>query len=154
MNNFILSGKGFLKSITFDDESKKLLFKWTQHIREAVKFKTSTTARNFIKKHKFEAFVWNPYEEEPIRGKWEISKRSEYNRFSNVNHKVLEWRPVRVVMEKKTDVNFLVTKGINNKTYYDSFEDAVDACIVKNNEILNEIQEKITIMKNDKENYY
>ena len=61
-------------------------------------------------------------------------------------HNVLEWRPKRVVMENKTDVGYLVTKGINNKTYYDTYEEAVEACQIKNFEILNELQTKMLEM--------
>lgn len=150
MNNFIISGKGFLKTIVFDKESQKHVIEWTQQLRDADKYKTSKTATKIIEKFNLNAFVWNPYKEEPIRGKWEIKQRQYYNTFMDYEkHKVHEWIPERVVMEKKTDLNYLVTKGIDNKTYFDSYEDAVNACKVKNLEILNELQEKIAKM--DKE---
>jgi len=146
MNNFIVSGNGFLKSITFDKENKKFNIEWTHQLREAEKFKTKS-AIELINKYQIDGFIWNPYKEEPIRNKWKIVQRSEYDIFADYEkHKVLEWIPERVVMEKKTDVDYLITKGVNNKTYYDSYEDAVEACIIKNLEILNEIQEKIDKM--------
>jgi len=121
-------------------------FEWTNLLRDAKKFKTNS-AISLITKHQLEAFIWNPYKEEPIRGKWEIRQRNEYNAFSDYKkHSVLEWVPERVVMQKKTDVDYLISKGVDNKTYYDSYEDAVVACRIKNLEILNELQEKINKM--------
>jgi len=147
MNNFIISGKGFLKTIFFDKETRKVIIEWTQQLRDADKYKTSKTATQKIEKFNLDAFVWNPYKEEPIKGKWEIKQRQHYNSLmDNEKHKVLEWIPQRVVMEKKTDVNYLVTKGINNKKYFDTYEDALSACKVKNLEIFHEIEEKITKM--------
>lgn len=147
MNNFIISGNGFLKSISFDKENKEYVIEWTQQLRDADKYKTSKTANQIIEKFNLNAFVWNPYKEEPIRGKWEIVQRRGYNSFmDDEEHKVLEWKPERVVMKKKTDVNYLITRGVENKTYFDSYEDAVIACRFKNLEILNELQEKISKM--------
>lgn len=146
MNNFIVSGKGFLKSISFDRETKQFNIEWTNQLRDADKY-TTKKAIHLIDKYLIDAFVWNPYKEEPVRGKWEIIKRSEYTTFADYNkHKVFEWIPERVVMEKKTDINYLLTKGVDNKTYYDSYEDALEACRIKNLEILNELQEKIAKM--------
>lgn len=145
MNNFIISGKGFLKSIDFNKEFRVQEIKWTQNLRDADKYKTSNTAIKIINKFNLDAFVWNPYKEEPIVGKWKIVQRQKYNSFlDNEKHKILEWLPERVVMAKKTDVNYLVTKGIENKKYFDSYEEAVEACRIKNIEMLNELQEKIT----------
>lgn len=142
MNNFILSGKGFLKSITFDVESRKYVIEWVSKIREADAFKTSNKAKQIIDKHQLEAFVWNPYKEDPIIGKWEVLSLAPYNSIDK-KHIVVEWIPMRVVAEWESDVKFLQNKGAINKTYYDSYEDAVEVCRVNNLEILAELQEKI-----------
>jgi len=147
MNNFIISGNGFLKSICFDKQINENLFEWTQQIRYAKRYKTFKHAKNTITKFKLDAFVWNPYKEEPIIGKWEIKQRQNFKSFIDDDiHNVLEWRPKRVVMENKTDVEYLVTNGINNKTYYDTYEEAVEACQIKNLEMLNELQTKMLEM--------
>ena len=144
MNNFIVSGKGFLKPIEFDMELRKFIINWTSQLRDAATYKTYKTATQLIDKHQLDAFVWNPYVEEPIKGKWEVVKRTMYNSFDDdTNHTVLDWIPRRAIMEKKTDVNFLITKGVSDKIYYDSYADAVAACNIKNMEMINELQYKI-----------
>ena len=146
MNNFIVSGKGFLKSTTFNTDSKQIDIEWTNLLREAQRF-NAKTAIAVIQKNNLEAFVWNPYKEEPIKGKWEITQRREHYSFiHDEHHKALEWGPVRVVMEKKTDVNFLTSKGVERKVYYDSYEEALEICQVKNLEIIKELQEKMEKM--------
>jgi len=146
MNNFIVSGKGFLKSSSFNIESKLIELEWTQVLRDAQKFKTKA-AVILIEKNGLEAFVWNPYKEEPVRGKWEIVQRREHYSFiHDENHKALEWRPERVVMEKKTDVNFLTSKGVERNVYYDSYAEALEICQLKNLEIIKELQEKMEKM--------
>lgn len=143
MNIFIISGKGFLKPIKFDIETKCFVIEWTQNLREADKYKSGKKATELIKKFDLDAFVWNPYKEEPIRGKWEIIQRKDDY---NDNHKILEWIPERVVMMNNTDVKYLMSKGVDVKTYYDTYEDAVFACKIKNIKILEELQEKINNM--------
>lgn len=143
MNNFVVSGKGFLKSSEFNVDSKKVEIEWTQILREAQRF-NSKTAASIIAKNGLEAFVWNPYKEEPIRGKWEVTQRRDhYNFIHDEHHKSLEWRPGRVVMEKKTDVNFLTSKGVEKKNYYDSYEEALVVCQERNQEIIDELKSKM-----------
>ena len=149
MNNFIVSGNGFFKSITFNIDTKENDIEWTNLLREAKRFKTNL-AISIIEKNNLVAFVWNPYKEEPIRGKWEVSQRRDaYNFIHDENHKALEWKPERVVMEKKTDVNYLNSNGVDKKTYYDSYEEALAVCQEKNLEIINELQEKMSKMNKD-----
>lgn len=147
MNNFIIGGKGFLKSISFNRDENQFVMEWTQFIREAQKFKTKS-ALDIINKYNIDAFVWNPYKEEPLKEKWFVSQRRDY--FMGDYD---EWKPNRVVGEKKTDVQFLTSKGIDNKIYYDSYEDALEVCQIKNLEIINELQEKMNKMKSNIEIY-
>jgi hypothetical protein len=146
MNNFIVSGKGFLKSTEFNKDTKLVDIEWTHVLREAQKFH-SKSAVNLINKHNIEAFVWNPYKEEPIRGKWEVTQRREHYSFiHDENHKALEWKPEKVIMEKKTDVNFLTSKGVERKVYYDSYEEALEICQERNRQIIIELEGKMQKM--------
>ena len=147
MSNFIVSGKGFYKSISFNRDGNQHDIEWTYIIRDAQTFK-SKSALDLINKHKLDAFVWKPYVEEPIIGKWLVEQRRDHSYLMGEDneHKVLEWKPNRVVGEKKTDVKFLTSKGIDDKTYYDSYEDALEVCQIKNLEIINELQEKMNKM--------
>jgi len=143
MNNFIVSSKGFLKSIIFDKENNKHEIEYTQLLREAKRFK-SKAAIELIKKFEIDGFIWNPYKEEPIKDKWCIYQRNDYYTFlDEETHNVLEWLPKKVVMESKTDVKHLTSNGINNIVYYDSYEEAAEVCRLKNTVMIKELQDKI-----------
>ena len=144
MNNFIVSGKGFFKSITFNINTKQNDIEWTELLREAKTFKTKL-AISIIEENNIDAFVWNPYKEEPIKGKWIVYKRRDhYNFIHDETHKTLEWKPERVVMENKTDVKYLTSKGADKETYYNSYEEALVVCQEKNIEMINELKQKMT----------
>lgn len=146
MNNFIVGPNGFLKSIIFDVDKKEHVIEWTPLLREAQRF-NSKSAHVLIKGKQIEAFVWNPYKEEHVRSKWEVVQRRDYYSISSEKeHKSLEWKPERVVMEKKTDVSFLTSNGAQHKVYYDSYKEALEVCQEKNLEIIKELQEKIEKM--------
>lgn len=146
MNNFIVSGKGFLKSTEFNKDTKQVDITWTSVLREAQRF-NSKTAVTLISKNELEAFVWNPYKEEPIRGKWEVVQRQKHHDFFNdEDHKALEWRAIKVTMEKKTDLNFLLSRGVEKTGYYDSLEEASEVANERNQAIILELQEKMQKM--------
>jgi len=153
MNNFILSGEGFFKSETLNTTTKEKEIEWTKLLREAKRFNTKT-AKATIKRNNIDGFIWNPYKEEPIKGKWEVIQRSkEYCFFHNEEHKSLEWRPVRVKMENKTDVKYLTSNGVTNNIYYNSYEEALIISQEKNLEIINELQDKMIKIIESKGNY-
>lgn len=141
MNSYIVSGQGFLKSITINKETFKLDFEWSSSVRGALKFK-STKAKKFIEKHKFNAFVWNAYAEEPIRDRWKVVKR--HDNYLNPA-KILEWVPEKIVWKSRTDAKYLASNGNDSENEY-SYDDALAICITKNMEILTELQEKINKM--------
>ncbi len=146
MNNFIVSEKGFLKSIDFNKETKVFDIKWTKVLREAQRY-NSKPAVNLLKKKEINGFIWNPYKEEPIRGKWEVVQRKSGYSFDDKElHKALEWKPEKVLMESKTDLGFLLSDGVERKVYYDSYAEALEICQVKNLEIIKELQEKMEKM--------
>jgi len=149
MNNFIASGNGFLKSIKFDIEIKQHVLEWTGVLREAQKFKRGK-ALDIIERYSIFGFVWNPYVEEPIRNKWEVLQRREFSLIIDDINKSLEWKPEKVKMKSKTDVSYLLSKGVDNTNYYDSYEEALSVCNVKNLEMINELQTKILAMERNK----
>jgi len=147
MNNFIVSGNGFLESTTFNKQLNKIEVKWTPLLRNAQKFKTKS-AKEIIEKNNLEAFIWNPYLEEPIKNKWMVIKRTDhYDFFNDEKHISLEYKPLKVVGENKTDLKFLTNNNVNQKIYYDSYEEALIICEEKNNEIIRELESKILNMK-------
>jgi len=142
MNNFIVSGKGFLKSTEFNKETLKTDITWTSLIREAQRF-NAKPANTVVKKHNLEAFVWNPYKEQPVRGKWEVVKRQSHYDFCNENeHKALEWKAKKVMMESKTDVKHLMSNGVDKTEYY-SEQEAREIAKERNQAIIIELQEKM-----------
>ena len=152
--NYVVNGFGFYcgKELVFDLESFSIpaipigyRYKWTNKLREAKEY-NSSTAKNIVKALKEQdiiAFVWNPFAEEPIRDKYEVTRRKEftnYNTFDRDYHKVLEWRVEKLVMENKTDVKFL--NDTLPKNYYD-YDEAVEICRQKNLEILLDLEKKM-----------
>jgi len=144
LNNYIVSGQGFLKESHFDRDEKKQVFTWTRTLRDAKEFK-SKSARLFIESNNLDAFIWNPFSEEPVKNKWRVVRRSKHHDFFNdEDHGVLEWKAQKVMMESKSDVRFLMTgRGKNPETLYDSLEEAEAIAFEKNRAILIELQEKM-----------
>lgn len=146
LNNYILSGSGFFKGVSFDIDKKEHVIEWTNLLREAVSYKASS-AHSLIKKYNLNAFVWNPYAEEPTRNKWRVVRRSSHYDFSNyTTHEALEWRPEKVTMESKTDVKFLSTRNSTPEELFDSFEDAAEEAKKRNEKIIIELQEKNNLL--------
>jgi len=147
MSTFIVSDKGFLKSITVDENHNKV-FNWTDKVREAQIYKT-TAATNLISTHNLSAFLWQPYKEEPILNQWDVCQRSDYYNFTHdETHKVLEWRVEKIVHESLTDLKFLQNrKSKNIKQYYNSEEEAKKAANHRNILMLTELQDKINEMQ-------
>jgi len=145
MNNFVVSSNGFFKEIIFDYEKLEHIIVWTPTLREAKRFKKKGAER-MIEKHNMSAFVWNPYKEEPIVGKWKVVQRSsKFNRPYGSVHTVFEWYPEKLVMESKTDVKYLSNSDKPADTYYD-YNEAIEVCNVRNTEMLNELVRKMNNM--------
>jgi len=144
MNKYIVSGQGFLKESHFDRDEKKQLFTWTRTLRDAKQFK-SKGARLFIESNNLDAFIWNPFSEEPVKNKWRVVRRSKHHDFFNdEDHEVLEWMVQLVMMESNSDAKYLATnKNSNPETLYDIKEEAEEVAKEKNHAILIELQKKM-----------
>ena len=151
-NNYVVSGKGFFKAtkLIYDMETSDSTLivgtemVWVDNIRNAKKF-SGKSARNLIKNHGLDAFVWSPFKEEPIKNKYEVVRRNEYKSFyEDEIHNVLEWIPRKVVMESLTDVKYL--NSINSKPaeYYDQ-DEAIKVAREKNMAILIELETKMNM---------
>ena len=148
-NNYILSGKGFFKNIKFiyDTENNKPIgteIRWTDVLREAKSFNLKI-AKRIILNNQLDAFIWNPFKEEPIRNKWKVVKRSDYSSFyDDTVHSVLEWMPIKVKMESYTDVKFLINdrKSLIKNNYYDENE-AIEIAKKRNMSMIAELNKKI-----------
>ncbi len=139
-NNYIVTSKGFLKGWDKNEKNERIIL-YTDLIREALSFKTKT-AKEVIETNNLEAFIWNPFKEEPITNKWQVVQRQSYEDFLNEEtHKVLEWRVIKVRMENKTDAKFLNNRNPSDE--YHSYEEAVEICNIKNLEMLKELEIKI-----------
>lgn len=147
--NYLVSGKGFYggKQLVYDLECVgstipiKNEIVWVDNVREA-KNLSGKSARNLIKIHNLDAFIWQPYKEEPIINQWKVIQRSNnYGFLNEKNHCALEWKAVKVVHENKTDVKFLANP--NQKNEYYSEEDAKALAKEKNLAIIVELQKKM-----------
>jgi len=149
MNSYIASGKGFLKNVSFDRDNKEHIFEWTPTLRDAQGY-NSKSARNLIDKHELDAFIWQPYAQEPVRNKWRVVRRSNhYDFFNGEDHEVLEWKAQKVTMESKSDARFIMAKGNDSReTLYDSLEEAEAVALEKNEAILEELREKMGLVQN------
>ena len=140
MNNFIVSSKGFLQKAEYDGTKK--IFIWCENLRDALSFK-STGAKRIIESNNLDAFIWNPFKEEPIRNKWEVVRRGDsYDLLEELRHESHEWYPRKVVMESKTDAKFLSNKNIEEKCLY-SYEEAVQIANEKNEKTIEDLKSKI-----------
>ncbi len=145
-NSYIVSGGGFLKEIFFDMDNKVFVPKWTNRVREAKAY-SYKSACVLIKKHNLNAFVWNPFAEEPVRNKWRVVRRRDYGCFvDGKTHEALEWKAERVVMNNKTDAKFLISRNSTPETLYDSLEEATVVANEKNEVMIKELQEKMNLM--------
>lgn len=119
MNNYIVTSNGFIKDIYFDKKTLTRKIEYTKHLRYA-KLYSSKQAQNIIDKWKLEAFVYNPWKEEPIREKYEVVLQQSYNLdFGEVPIYIVR----RAIMEKETDAKFLQNKKLTISKLY-SFDDA------------------------------
>ena len=142
MNNFIVSSKGFLQKVEYDETLKQKVFIWCDKLRDAQRCK-SGAAKTLIENHNIDAFIWNPFKEEPVKNKWEVVKRvSYYDIFEEIKHNALEWLPRKVVMQSKTDAKFLNDKNIKEENLY-SYEESVIIANEKNEKTIEELKSKI-----------
>lgn len=148
-NSYIISSKGFFSKIKFiydieTSASTTIVHKelvWVDNVRNAHKF-TSKAAREFVSCHNLDAFIWQPYKEEPIIDQWKVIQRSNhYDFFNEENHCALEWKAVKVVHENKNDVKFLSNPDFKYDYYNE--DEAKELAKEKNLAIIAELQKKM-----------
>jgi hypothetical protein len=140
---YIVTSEGFLKDSFFDKEKLSKCFIYTNKIREAKIFKCNKSAKDYIEKNNLNAFIWNLKEQEPIKDKYRIRRRSSYincNTFERT-HDVLEYCIERIVNEHNSDLTYL-KNNLKIDEYY-NFEQAVEICKEKNLKMLAELKYKI-----------
>jgi hypothetical protein len=134
-NSFIASGKGFFKSSTFDPTTKTTISNWTNKLREAKRF-TSSSAEKFIQNASEPMFVFRPWEEE-----LQIDKKYKVVERSNGWDKPKSW-VVEPHYTPSNDLEFLKSKGQAPENVY-SFEEATEIAKSKNQEIIDFLQKQI-----------
>ena len=132
MKNYISTAKGFIKSVSFNEENQGFEIHYTDKVRYAQTFKTGG-ATTFMEKHGIEGFVWKPYEEEAIRNMY-VVKRHKYYGFEE--HK-------KAVMINESDVKFLMCKKLVKQDLL-TFEAAKAKALRLNLELLDELNTKIS----------
>jgi len=133
-NNYITTGKGFIKDIIneFDEENKtfRKIIEFTPHLRYAKKF-TSKTAKKLIENNEFEAFIYNPWQEEPVGTRFRIAKYHDH----------AHYKVEKIHRAYETDRNFL-TNGQLAREKEMTFEEAKKLAVEKNNELIRILQEQ------------
>lgn len=142
MSSYIVSSKGFFKGFTFDEKFNKESI-WTDKVREAKPFMTAGKAKKYITSANLDAFVWNPYAEEPIRDKYEVIKKSSqfYDRNNDLIH---EWIIRKAMMKSNTDAKFIETKQLEETKYY-TLEEAQKIAFDRNMAMFAELKTKLNI---------
>ncbi len=147
MKNYICTAKGFVQGVRFDNDSLKHEILYTDKVRYAQQFKTNG-ATKFMENHDIKGFVWKPYEQEPIRNMYEV-KKVHMAWKEEKGEKVEDWRPVKAIMRSESDIAFLSHGNADNVM---TFEEAKTEALMRNNEMLGELNEKVTNLKELKEN--
>jgi hypothetical protein len=141
MNSYVVSANGFYAGYVMDDEHKKII-QWATRIRDARPL-NNKNARQLIDKFNLDAWVWNPFAEEPIKDKYEVVQRTYSSWYNNGEKEpaVLEWIARKVVMQSKTDARFLYDRDKKYDHY--SMEEAEKIALEKNMAMYNELSEKL-----------
>lgn len=137
---YIVSGKGFYKETIYNELHERKVI-WVNKISNAKSFK-SGEANKRICNLGIDAWVWNPYEETPIKDRWDVVQRSNhYNFLDDENNLVLEWMVIRMTGLCDSDVKFIKNKAPQNRYY--SYDEAIQIAKEKNIKMLEELQTKI-----------
>lgn len=147
MNNYIITGFGFIRELytEYNSESNELelIVEYTNKIRYAKVYKTKR-AKQLLEKHDIVGFVYNPYEEEPIRDMYSVKKRKCY--INDDENLVDEFYIKREVMINETDVKFLQNKKFEVDGLL-THEEAVQKVYELNQKMLTELTSKINKQK-------
>lgn len=148
--NYICTAKGFYKGKNFNTETLETTLEFTDKVREAHPFNTSTAVK-FMTNHDIEGFVWKPYEQEPIRDSYTIRRKDTgYDFRMKDNEKVNEWKPVRLHMVHDSDASFLTTKKIKSDDAM-SYEEAKTKAVQLNLDMIKELNDKVLSLAKSEE---
>ena len=155
--SYITTGLGFVQGIEYNQMEQnprgECVILYTPHLRYA-KYFTKKAGLNFIKNKNLIGFIYNPIAEEPLRDLYEIRKKqnlhscvaNEYKQIDLIDEYIVQ----RAVMKSETDIKFFQSGKLVKDSLY-TFEDAKAKAIEMNEAILNQLQEKINLKK---ENLY
>ena len=142
VNKYIISGKGFLEDVKGDKNSECV---WTKNIRTAKSF-TFNQANSFIEFIKNnttfhdDCFIWSPFEENYVKGLYEVVRRSTYYSILDDNEcDVLEWYAKKVSSADSDFIFLNSSKEIKKESKYYSYEEATEIAKSKNIRILKAI---------------
>jgi len=140
MNNYICTGKGFVKSAGYSQEKQEFVIEYSDNVRNAQPFNTKA-ALKFMENHEIEGFVWKPYAEEPIRNMYQVKKRYNYD-FEENHDRVQEWMPVKAIMANESDIAFLTSKKLTQENMM-TFDEAKAEALRLNMEMMKELNDKV-----------
>jgi len=141
--NYICTAKGFFKSKNFNTETLVTTLEFTDKVREAQPFNTSTAVK-FMENHEIEGFIWKPYEQEPVRDSYTVRREGNgygcdfHTKDSTIN----EWKPVRLHMVHDSDASFLTTHKIKADEAL-TYEEAKAKAVQLNLDMIRELNDKV-----------
>lgn len=139
MNNFIATSFGFIKCVRYDKNLGNVI-EYTPHLRYAQTFKAGG-AKAFMERHDIVGFLYNPYEQEPVRGMYEV-KKAGFNWDGDDKDSIKEWKVVKAIMVSESDANWLQSKKLAGRDLL-TLEEATQKAIKLNEEMLAELQQKV-----------
>lgn len=147
MNAFIVTSKGFVSGVTFDDVSKEHVISYTQHVREAKAYK-GVAANRVIEKHNIDGFVWMPFQETPGSKDWIVVESTTF--WSDEEYPC--WKAVSRRSHPDSDARFLKVKGKAPEDIGYSKETAIRIAKEKNNASIAALSNNIKFLekKNEK----
>lgn len=133
MNNYIVTGHGFVKDAFHDHRISKMPYiEYTDKIRKAKQY-TSKQARNIIEKYGITGFVYNPRKEEPVRDMYDVKLQPDYAGTASI------YKVHKAMMVHETDTDFLWNGFTKASTLYTE-DDAITMANALNDKMITDIQ--------------
>ncbi len=146
MNHFIVTNQGFVKSISFDIETKCHTIEYTDKLRYAQAFHTKN-AKMIMAKHNLSGFIYSPYAQEPVRDMYEVKRISHYS-YEEDNDLIEEWEVRKAIMVSESDANFLQSRKLAGRNLM-TLEEAQAKALKLNVAMLTELHNKIDKLKSE-----
>jgi len=105
---------------------------------------SSKEGKTLIEKHAINAFLYNPYGEEPVRDMYEVVKRNAFaeKAYNDDDHQVEEYFVRKARMVNDSDVSFLMSGKLKSSELL-TYEEATQKAYDLNQKMLKELQSKI-----------